>query len=115
MQLDSLEWKKITNLNWQKISAYSGDIPDAWSNVTRNCNVDPTFKWFGNSFMSMSGNDSVSISSFFSWVFSFSVKQNGHSKSLPVISLLTGLVSDKQNIFLPNGLVLCKLSYYYCL
>lgn len=32
-------------MNWQKMSAYSGRMPLAWSTVTRKVNTLPSFKW----------------------------------------------------------------------
>lgn len=34
-----------THLNWQKISAYSGGMPLAWSTVTRKVKMLPTSSW----------------------------------------------------------------------
>lgn len=49
--------RQVAYLNWQKMSAYSGRIPLAWSTVTRKVKALPSFRWLPIS----SENPSITI------------------------------------------------------
>jgi len=54
-----LDTQSGTYLNWQKMSAYSGEMAEACSSVTRNWNVWPIFRWDGSSLTSISVDTAV--------------------------------------------------------
>ena len=54
---------RVTYLNWQKMSAYSGEIPDACRMVTRNVSCEPILRCSGKSSSSMLKKASARFSS----------------------------------------------------
>ena len=75
--VQSLDVREVlrTYLNWQKISAFSGDIPDVWRRVTRNMNCCPILRCPGSSEYLLELTENISVFRRYSWCL-----EEGHSQ-----------------------------------